>query len=267
MFLTKKAVVKLILLAGLQFVVGSACMVSALVFACWQAEWTELFVLGILAYLLCVSTVFLNRQNEGVNKHLLLGSRLILRELKPAEFLRQYEALRNAPNLVINRPRPEILQMVALAHHVLNDNEKALAAYDEAIAVAGGKKEATAKLLKAAALFGCGRVPEAEALFAEARAAELNWLGRKLVDTLLKTDRAKALGEYETAMTYYRQLLERQSHRMDNLNRLMLHFELGDLCEKVQDPQNAVLYYQYCVSYGGETGIKTAAEAALERLR
>ena len=58
-----------------------------------------LLILGIIAYLFCVLMIFLGRYAEGEGALINLANKLIRKELKPAEFIKHYEGLKNADDL------------------------------------------------------------------------------------------------------------------------------------------------------------------------
>lgn len=47
----------------------------------------------------------------------------------------------------------------------------------------------------------------------------------------------------------------------------MAHYNLGEICEKLNRNEDAVSYYQYCVINGGETAIKKSAIEKLQSLQ
>jgi tetratricopeptide (TPR) repeat protein len=265
MFLTKKSLWKILIMAICYIALGSVFIALAMVFTYLQIEATMLFVLGIVVYLLCPLIVLWGKYAEGEGKWIHLGNKLVRNELKPAEFLRQYYALRNAPDLVINKPKMDILGLVIVAYDVLDDRENCLSAVEEMIAVAGEKKKAFAKLIKASILFSYGRNEEAEALFSEVQGAKLSFQCQAMADAIWKGDRAIAMGDDKTAELHFLKLLSQTFPKPDNLVRLMIHFQLGEIYERQQNHEKAMEYYQYCVQHGGETAIKESARLAWER--
>ena len=73
-----------------------------------------------------------------------------------------------------------------------------------------------------------------------------------------------AMGDYETVKVYNLKLLERSSPKLDNLSKLIVHYKLGELYEKLQDDRKAIENYRYCADFGGETAIKKAAAEKLQ---
>lgn len=266
MFLTRKSFWKISIMAICYIVLGSACIAVGIAFTCFQTDATLLFVLGALLYLFCPLLILWGRYAEGKGILINLGNKLVGHELKPAEFIKRYEDLKSATDLVIKKPSMEILHLVAIAYDSLDDKENCLSAVDEMIAVASEKKKSFAKLIKTSILFSYGMTEEAEALFIEVQGTELNFLCQTLRDSLLKSDRAMAMGDYKTVEIYNLKLLAQTFPKLNNLSKLLLHFKLGEIYEKLQDKEKAIFYYQYCVNHGGETAIKEAAKNALERV-
>lgn len=266
-FLTKKAFWKILIMAIGYFVVGSFCVAAGAVLAFLGAGSKLLFVLGGICYALCPLFAVMGLYAEGKGKLIALGNKLVRNELKPAAFIREYEQLRHTAGLVWNKPSIEVLQLVSVAYDSLHDRENCLSVMDERIAATSEKKKIYAKLIKSSILFSYGRVEEAEALFAEACTAKQDFMCRALVDSILKGDRAVAMGEYKTAEMHCLNLLARTTPKLDNLGRLVIHFQLGEVYEKLQSNEQAIPYYQYCVDHGGETAIKEAARSALERVQ
>ena len=264
--MTKKGLWKVIIMVGCYFILGSICVALGILCLFLQLDSRSLLV-GLICYLCCPLIFFWGRYGEGKAKLIRLASKLLRVELRPAEFIARYEALRNNTELVICKPSLDVLQLVLAAHDSLDNREAALATVDEMIAVAGEKKKAFAKLLKADLLYSHGRVEEAEALFTEARAGKLDMMSQGLADAIMKSDRALALGDYKTAELYNLQMLSRTFPKPDNLNKVVLHIQLGKVYEKLQDTEKAVNHYRYCAEHGGETAMKAEAKAALERLR
>jgi tetratricopeptide (TPR) repeat protein len=266
MFLTKKGLCKIIIMVACYFILGSICIALGILCAFLQLESRILFI-GLFCYLCCPLIFFWGRHGEGKGKLIVLANKLLRTELRPAEFVARYEELKNNTDLVICKPSLEVLQLVLAAHDSLDNKDAAMAAVDEMIAIAGEKKKAFAKLLKADLLYSHGTVEEAEALFTEARAGKLDLMSQGLVDAIMKSDRALAMGDYKTVELYNLQLLSRTFPKPDNLNKVILHIQLGEVYEKLQDTEKAIGHYQYCAEHGGETAMKDAAKAALERLR
>ena len=78
---------------------------------------------------------------------------------------------------------------------------------------------------------------------------------------------AKAAGCHaNTVEMFALKTLDLPFPKPDNLENLMLHYALGEAYEKMQDSENAAKHYQYCADNGGETALKTASIAALQRL-
>lgn len=266
MILTKKSLWKIILLTAGYFVLGSLCIALAILCAVLQLD-SKIFYLGILLYLLCPLIAWWGIYAEGKAKWINLGNKLVMQKLDPAEFIKQYQTLISAHDLIVCKPSVEILQFVIIAYDALNEQERCIAAVDEMIAIAPAKQKTFAMLNKASVLFSYERTDEAEAIFTEARAAKKDLVCQNLTDVLLKSDRAMAMGDYKTAEDYNLRLLAQKFPKPNPLMVLISHFSLGKIYEKLQEPEKAILHYQYCAEHGGKTAMKIMAATALERLR
>lgn len=249
------------------FILGSIDISLWVVFNIMGIEENFLLILGIIVYLLCVLMIFWGRYAEGKGKLINLGNRLVRNELKPAEFIREYEALKKSNELVINKPSIEVLQLVAVAYDSLDDRENALATVDEMIDVARDKRKVFANLFKTSFLFSYDKREEAELLFEESQKQKLDFMCQSLADAILKSDRAMAVGDYKTVEIYNLKLLERSFPKLDNLGKLVVHYKLGEVYEKLQNMEKAVTYYQYCATYGGETAMKKSAIGKIQNLK
>ena len=89
MFLTKKSLWKIIIMAIIYFILGSMILVIGILSKALQIDGKLHIVLGIVIYLLCLLIVLWGKYAEGEGKWIHLGNKLGRNELKPAEFLRQ----------------------------------------------------------------------------------------------------------------------------------------------------------------------------------
>lgn len=259
MFLTKKSFIKILAMAICYFLLGSISIIAWAVFNSMGISENFLLILGIIVYLLCGLAIFCGRYVEGKGKLMNLGNRLVRNELKPSEFLNEYETLKNSNDLIIKKPSVEVLQLVVAAYDSLGQRENALATVDEMILVASEKQKMFAKLFKVSLMFSYDKYKEAEALFNEIQKQKLDIASKSLVDGILKSDRAMARGDYKTVEMYNLSMLQRTFPKLDNLGRLVVNYKLGEVYEKMQDIDKAITYYRYCADFGGETAIKTAA--------
>jgi len=266
MFLTKKGFRKALIMSVCYFALGSICFLLAAHFENMDVGAELLWGLGMFTYLLCVPVFFCVRYTEGKGKVILLGSKLVQKELRPAAFIKEYESLKNDKSLVINKPSIDVLMIVASAYDSLDDRVNTLKTLDELVAVAGEKKLAYATALKASVLYAYGTIEEAEKLFAQAQKMKLDATCTALLDVVLKSDRAFAMGDYEVAEAYYLRLLEQKFPKLDNFVRLAAHYKLGEIYEQLEKTEKAISYYQYCVNNGGETAIKLSAIEKLQHL-
>ena len=267
MFLTKKSIVKIVFAGVLYFLFGSISLASGVYFNTQGINKSSLFIIGIVLYLLCPLFVLWGRYAEGTGKFLNRCNKLLREELKPAEFIREYEELKKSPDLVVCKPGVDTLVFVALAYDCLDEREKALAAADAAVSIAKKKLKKRAILIKVSLLFCYGRVDEAEAIYDEAKSTKSDPISLSFIDMIQNTDRAKAIGDYKTVVNYNLRRLEQKFPKLDNLSDVVLRYSLAEAYEKLGDTENAVTYYRYCAERGGETAMKSSAKAALERLR
>ena len=267
MFLTKKGLWSVLIMAICYFIVGSFCFATGTALAASDAKSGLLFGLGVFSYVCCLLRIVFGILSEGTGKILYSANKLIRTELKPSEFIQVYQGLRSRTDQVVNKPGIEVLQLVTVAYYLLGDRENCLSAVDEMIAAASEKKKALAKLSKASFLFSYNMNEEAEALFAEARASKQSSMCQALADGILKSDRAIAMGDYKTAEAYNLKMLAQTFPKQDNLSKLVRHFTLGEIYEKSKNYEKAIPHYTYCVEYGGETAIKEKAESALEKMQ
>ncbi len=267
MFLTKRGFWKIVIMALCYFAIGSFCIMAGVIFGVLDAGANFLFVLGAFGYIFCPIIIAWGRYAEGKGKLINLGNRLVRNELKPYEFIKEYQRLKNSTDLVVNKPSIEILQLVAIAYDSLDDRENCLSIAEEMVSVASEKKKTFAKLIKCSFLFSYNMVDDAEAVFTETRTSKQNFMCQALTDAIFKSDRAMALGDYKTVEAYNLKALSQTFPKLDNLSRLMLHYKLGEVYEKLQSYENAILYYKYCIDNGGETAIKESAKSALQRIQ
>ena len=267
MFLTKKSLRKILIMAICYFMLGSISVVLWAFFNSMGINENFLLILGIIVYLLCVLIFFWGRYAEGKGKLINLGNKLVRNELKPAEFIKQYEVLINSDELVINKPSIDVLRVALLAYDLLDDRENALKTVNKMIHVTSNKEQDLAKLLKSAVLFSYGEIQEGELLFNEMQNKKLNIVCSGLIDIILKSDRAMAMGDYKTAEAYYLKTLARKFPKLDKIEMLISNYLLGKIYIKLQDTDKAIKYYEYCANFGGETAIKESAIEILQRIK
>ena len=266
MFLTLKGFLKILIFAVVYFMLGSICIVISFWSTCMGISAYELLIIGIIMYFLDVLVVITGFNSEGKGKLINLGNKLVRKELKPAEFIMRYESMKESNEYIIKKPCIDVLQLVAIAYDLLDDRKNALATVDEMIAIANEKKKSFSYLFKCSFLFSYGEVEEAEFLFNEVHKQKLDLMSSSLADAILKGDRAMAMGDYKTVEIHKLKMLESTFPKPDNLGKLSIHYTLGEVYEKLQDKDNAITHYQYCVDFGGETGIRKSAIEKLEHI-
>lgn len=148
MFLSKKSLRKILLITISYFLLGIIGLAIATLLHILGGDATFFFVFFGIIFALGFLFLWVGLYSEGKGKMIALGTKLVRNELKPAEFIKQYEILKNSNDLVIKKPSTEILLLVMAAHNALDNDEAALAVTDEMIAIAKGKKKSRAMLLK-----------------------------------------------------------------------------------------------------------------------
>lgn len=267
MFLFKKGLAKVLIMVICYIALGSFSIASWIFFRLLGSESALMLILGVATYLTCALIALWGLYAEGKGKLLNTAQKLVRVELRPAEFIKQYEALRNSSELIINKPSFEVLQMLAIAYDTLDDRESCLATVKEMIAVAPDKKKDQAELFYISILFSYEKKEEAERLFNDLQLRKLDAVSRMMVDSILKSDRAMVMGDYKTVELYNLQLLERSFPKLDNLGKLIVNYKLGEVYEKLGETEKALARYEYCAANGGETAIRTAASRAIEKFQ
>ncbi|MBQ6825081.1 MAG: hypothetical protein IJP34_00285 [Clostridia bacterium] len=267
MFLTKKSFRKILIMAICFSLLGSIFIAFSILFNIMNISDNSLLISGIIIYLLNVLMIFLKLYDEGKGKLIILANKLVRKKLKPAEFILHYESLKKSNDLIIKKPSIKVLQFVALAYDSLDDRENALATVDEMIEISNEKRKPFSNLIKCSFLFSYGEFEEAELLFNKTQKQKLNIMCNSLVDAILNSDRAMAMGDYKTVEAYSLRMLERSFPKLDNLGKLVVHYTLGKVYEKLQDNSKAITNYQYCVDFGGETAIKITAIKKLQHIK
>lgn len=268
MFLTKKDLRKILLMAICYFALGCALIVFS--FLLKDID-TEQFgdLLGVVGVGICLLNpifIYTSIKTKGELELINIGNKLVRKELNPAEFIKYYEFVKSSDDLVINKPSKDVLQILILSYDLLDENEKALEAADEMINISRNKSRAFAELLKASLLFSCDRKDEAEQLFVNAQKQKLGILSIALVDTILKSDRAFAMGDYKTVELYMLKKLEQKFPKPDNLDMISSNYTLGMVYEKLKDNQKAVFHYGYCERFGGQTAFRKNAAERIEKI-
>ncbi len=264
MFLNKKVLTKIWLLTGAYLTLAACCFVSTVVFTCLDMECGTLIVLGILSVILAPLFYKLGRYAEGKGKLLSKGNKLICHELRPAEYIRLYEERRDDPTNVISKPDYDVLQMLVAAYDALEDRTHALETMDQALAVVPEKHRNRAMILKCGLLFNYGKFDEAEVTYRDLTTKDLDMVSKTLMDTVMKSDRAIALGDDATAEAYFRQSLTQTFPKPTPLSVLYAHYHLAKICQRTNRAEEALEHLHYCIQNGGQTGTQREAEALMK---
>jgi lipopolysaccharide biosynthesis regulator YciM len=231
------------------------------VYMVYGRDWWILYF-GIAMLCLCPLIVLGGLYAEGKSKLIAIGRRWIFNELRPREYIKEYERLASTSDLVINKPSFEALQLLLVAYDSLNERERALAVADELILVASEKKKALARLFKVSLLFAYGMAEEGEELFLSVQSEKLDLVARGFVDNLYKSDRAIAMGDFRVAEMHNLSTLERASSQTP-LVVLLAHFSLGEIYVKLGEAEKALVHLEYCTKNCGETAIGETAREIL----
>ena len=267
MFITEKSFWKIIGMMLIYAYLGSLCLLLWASSAMLDFSDTFFLVVGVLC-LLAIPLIFLwGWRAEGKGRYLALGNKLIRVKLKPREFIRECEALMTSETLVYKKPCMEIFYLLLVAHDLLDEEERVLFYAEEIIRSAPKKKKATARLIKADVLFGQGRFDEGEALFVDVQREKMSLTCRAFADAIYKSDRARALGDYQTVETWNLTNLSQAFPKPDALTMLICHERLAEVYEKMGDKEKAIVHYEYCAAHGGETAITEKARTALLALK
>lgn len=267
MFLTKKSLVKIWLMTLCYVLLGGISLGLWFFLGCGESGDAFLLIMGIALLLLSVLVYFWGRYAEGKGKLLALGNELVRKKCKPAEFLCRYEELRGSKELAVNRPELAVLQLVVIAHDILDQRQQALATAEEMIGAAKEKKKNLAMLFKVSLLFSYEQTEQAQALWESLQRQKLDPVAAYLADAIAKSDRAMAMGDYKTVEFFKWKQLEASFPKPDPLSKLVIHYKLGEVYEKLQEREKAREHYQYCADFGGETAMKTSAIEKLKALK
>ena len=260
MFLTKKALKKIKLLVGVYCGLGAFCLIMSIVFVCLNMEIKFLIILGVLALFLGFVFNKFGRYAEGKGKLLNLGNKLVLHQLRPAEFVRLYEQARDCPDNVVSEPDFDVLKMLVTAYDAMGEVDLMLEVIEQMLSSFDGSKQAQAKLLKSSVLFDMGKIEEAEKLYSEVLNSKMDFITKSILDDVMKTERAIALEDFTTAEAKLKASLEIPRYNKIPLMTLYLRMDLGKVYCKTNRFDEAKDCLKYCIENSGETNIKSSAE-------
>lgn len=259
MFLTKKALRKIWLLVGADLLVAAFSFLSAIVFAFLEMEFLTLVIIGCLCLVLAFLSYKTGHYTESKGKLITEGNKLLIQQLRPAEFVRLYEERSADQTNVIAKPDSDVLQLLLTAYDVMGEQDRALEIAEQLLTVAPEGKRSIAKVLKCSLLFSIGRTEEAEDLYRELISGKMNMLTKNIADVLMKTDRALSLGDYTTAEACFNQSLTRKFPKPTPLSRLSAHYYLAKICYKTNRTDEAESHRKFCIENGGETMMQRQA--------
>ena len=141
MFLSTKGFWKIRIMAICYFILGAFLIVIASICALIGLEYKLALILGIFMFLMIAPIICFGRYVEGKGKLINMGNKLVRNDLKPAEFINEYNTLKNSTNLMINKPSFEVLHLLAVAYESLRDYENTITIVNEMIEIAPKKKK------------------------------------------------------------------------------------------------------------------------------
>jgi len=263
MFLTKKSILKIWLLTGLYGILTIACLAAFITTEIYVGTYF-LAILAAICFVLGLFSYMVGRYAEGKGKLLDKGNKLVNRELKPAEFIRLYENVRDCPDNVVAKPDFDVLALLLVAYDSLGATEREFEIIEQLKSIATKKKMNRVKLVESALLYETGKIDEAEELYKEVLNSKIDFMATAILDVVTKSDRARALGDFTLAEMYYKQKLISTFPKPAPLDLIESHFILADIYFKTDRKEEAKTYLEYCAQNGGETKIRLDA---IERLK
>ncbi len=260
MFLTRKALKKIKLLVGVYCGLGAFCLIMSIVFVCLNMEIKFLIILGVLALFLGFVFNKFGRYAEGKGKLLNLGNKLVLHQLRPAEFVRLYEQARDCPDNVVSLPDFDVLKMLATAYDAMGEVDLMLEVLEQMLTISDGSRQAQAKLLKSSVLFDMGKIEEAEKLYSEVLNSKMGVITKSMLDDVMQMERAIALEDFTTAEAKLKTSIANPRYSKIPLSALYLHMDLGRVYCKTNHLVEAKECFEYCIENSGETSVKASAE-------
>lgn len=264
MFLTRKALKKIRLIVGVYCGLAVFCLVMSIVFVLLDMEIKPLIILGVLALFLGFVFSKIGRYAEGKAKLLNLGSKLVLQQLRPAEFVRLYEQTRDCRDNVVSEPDFDVLNILMTAYDSMGETDKSLEVLEQMLSAFDGSKQARAKLLKSSVLFDMGKIEEAEKLYSEVLNSKTDIITKSMLDDVMKMERALALEDFTTAEVKLKTSLENSRYNKFPLMVLYLRMDLGKIYCKTNRFEQAKECLEYCMENSGETSIRAQAEKLIK---
>lgn len=265
MFLTRKQLRKIKITTWAYVGIGAVSVFSFLLFLIAGSFELPLLIIGLLCLTLSYPVYKTGRVSAGKGKLINSGSKLVCRQLWPEEFINLYNEARNDPENVFSEPDFDVLRLVLMAYTSLGDTENQLKTIDELYMAAPVEKKTLANLLKCSIFYNIGKTEESEEILKQIQSARLNMADKGVLDLLLNTDRAMALGDYNVAELCFRQKLQTKFPRLTPLGLTVFHFGIAEICYKTDRFEEAKEHYIYCVENGGRTIYKTKAEEMLNK--
>ena len=266
MFLTKKELTKIRLSTIAYFALGVLCYLLVYYFDCPDILTYLVRLLGHICIGFGVVLALSGRYGQGTGTLIQSANKLIMQELRPADFIRLYEEKSSCPDNVIAKPSFDTLNMMVLAYDALGDSDRALSILEQMLSFPSEKNWLIANTMKAAVLYDAGRIEEGEAIYTEIIKVKKNWYAKMLIDALTRADRAMAIGDYATAEAYYEEVQTKKFPKQTPYTTLSRYFNLAKIYSMTNRIDKARIYLDYCIENGGQTGIKTEAAEKLKEL-
>ncbi len=215
------------------------------------------FALGLFSYLT-------GRYSEGKGDLINHGNKLVLRELKPAEFIRLYEQARDCPENVVSKPDFDVLQLLLAAYDSLGQTEREFEVVEQMSSIASKKIPNRVKVIRLSLLYSTGKIDEAEELYKDALNSKMDMISIAMLDDVTKSDRARALGDFTVVEAYQKKRLVSTFPKATPLALVYSRYILAEIYLKTDRKDAAKEHLEYCAQNGGETKIRLDAIEALK---
>ena len=267
MFLTRKKWNFIRFVAGVYYFLAFICLMAAVVFSAFGVSVKDFVILFVFSLFMALIVPIWGKRSAGKWKLASKGYKLVFHELRPAEFAALYDKTSNDPNNVIAKPDLQILGYLLAAYDSMGETERCFAVLDEMEALAiNDVLKKRVKLFRASILFSAEKTEEGLALCDELTAEKLDPVTEKILQSLIRGDKAMATGDHDTAEAYFLESLVRKSPKPTPLSLLIDHFYLAVIYLARGEADKAKEHLICCAKSGGETDIKAKAVKMLENI-
>ena len=263
MYLTKKHIVTIVLRTLLFAVMAVALFMMSDKEPLNRIRWLTIPT-AVFSGIYAVLDPFIAPTAFGVSPFISEYNYFVEKELRPAAFIEYCNRTLNGTEFAVKKPDFDVLSRVLCAYELLGDEESAEKIRDEMLSTQKGKKLTHARLVRIDRMFELGQTEEADAELAEIERSNPDMLSRSIIANIRNSSRAKALGDYITAETFYLLTLRRSGKKKGVT--LNAHYSLGKLYKELGRTEDAREHLCYCVENGGECVMKTDAAKLLEEL-